>query len=81
VVDGPFAETRELVAGFWLWQVRSLGEAIEWARRCPNPSGHGEAEIEIRQVFEAEDFGDALTPELRDREERLRAQVATQKQP
>jgi hypothetical protein len=81
VVDGPFAETRELVAGFWLWQVRSLDEAIEWARRCPNPSGHGEAEIEIRQVFEAEDFGDALTPELRDREERLRAQVATQKQP
>ena len=81
VVDGPFAETRELVAGFWLWQVRSLDEAIEWARRCPNPFEHGESEIEIRQVFEAEDFGDALTPELRDREERLRAQVATQKQP
>lgn len=81
VVDGPFAETRELVAGFWLWQLRSLDEAIEWARRCPNPFEHGESEIEIRQVFEAEDFGDALTPELRDREERLRAQVATQKQP
>ena len=76
VVDGPFAETRELVAGFWLWQVRSLDEAIEWARRCPNPFEHGESEIEIRQVFEAEDFGDEFTPELRDREARLRAQVA-----
>ena len=76
VVDGPFAETRELVAGFWLWQLRSLDEAIEWARRCPNPFEHGESEIEIRQVFEAEDFGDEFTPELRDREARLRAQVA-----
>ena len=76
--DGPFAETRELVAGFWLWQLRSLDEAIEWARRCPNPFEHGESELEIRQVFEVEDFGDEFTPELRDREARLRAQVATQ---
>ena len=71
VIDGPFAETRELVAGFWLWQVRSLDEAIEWVRRCPNPFD-GESEIEIRQVFEPEDFGDALTPELRQQESRLR---------
>lgn len=71
VIDGPFAETRELIAGFWLWQVRSLDEAIEWVRRCPNPFD-GESEIEIRQVFEAEDFGDALTPELRQQESRLR---------
>ena len=76
VTDGPFTETKELVAGFWLWQLRSLDEAIEWARRCPNPFEHGESEIEIRQVFEAEDFGDEFTPELRDREARLRAQVA-----
>jgi hypothetical protein len=75
VVDGPFAETKELVAGFWLWQVKSLEEAIEWVRRCPNPHP-GESEIEIRQVFEAEDFGPALTPELRAAEERLRAQTA-----
>ena len=75
VIDGPFAETRELVAGFWLWEVKSKDEAIEWVKRCPNPTGE-ECEIEIRQVFEAEDFGDALTPELRAAEERLRADVA-----
>ncbi|HSS77781.1 MAG TPA: YciI family protein [Thermoanaerobaculia bacterium] len=75
VVDGPFAETKELVAGFWLWQVRSKEEAIEWVKRCPNPM-EGESEIEIRQVFEAEDFGAELTPELREQEERLRAQMA-----
>ncbi len=75
VIDGPFAETKELIAGFWLWQVKSKEEAIEWVKRCPNPTGD-EAEIEIRQVFEAEDFGPALTPELREKEERLRAQVA-----
>ena len=75
VVDGPFAETKELVAGFWLWQVRSLDEAIEWVKRCPNPMP-GDSEIEIRQVFEAEDFGAEFTPELRAREERLRVQAA-----
>ncbi|MFD0738744.1 YciI family protein [Lysobacter koreensis] len=74
VVDGPFAETKELVAGFWLIQVRSLDEAIEWVKRCPNPMP-GDSEIEIRQVFEAEDFGAEFTPELREQEERLRAQV------
>ena len=74
VVDGPFAETRELVAGFWLWQVRSLDEAIEWVKRCPNPH-EGPCEIEIRPVFEAEDFGTEFTPELREQEERLRAQI------
>ncbi|MBB6247982.1 hypothetical protein HDE80_003039 [Rhodanobacter sp. A1T4] len=72
VVDGPFAETKELIAGFWLWQVRSREEAIEWVKRCPNPFD-GESEIEIRQVFEAEDFGEALTPELREQERRLRS--------
>ena len=75
VIDGPFAETKELIAGFWLWQVKSLQEAIEWVKRCPNPMP-GESEIEIRQVFEAEDFGAELTPELREQEERLRAQIA-----
>ena len=74
VIDGPFAETRELVAGFWLWQVKSLGEAIEWVKRCPNPMP-GDSEIEIRQVFEAEDFGKEFTPELRAQEERLRAEA------
>ena len=74
VVDGPFAETKELVAGFWLWQVKSREEAIEWVKRCPNPMP-GESEIEIRQIFEAEDFGAALTPELREQEERLRAKL------
>jgi len=75
VVDGPFAETKELIAGFWLFQVRSKEEAIEWVRRCPNPS-EGESEIEIRQVFAPEDFGENLTPELREQEARLRAQTA-----
>src|SRR5947209_12209115 len=78
VIDGPFTETKELIAGFWLWQVRSLEEAIEWVKRCPNPTGV-EAEIEIRQVFEAEDFGAELTPELREQEERLRAQIEKKK--
>jgi hypothetical protein len=77
VVDGPFTETKELVAGFWLIQVRSIDEAIEWVKRCPNPMD-GESEIEIRQVFEADDFGDAFTPELREQEDRLRAQVEQQ---
>jgi len=75
VVDGPFTETKELVAGFWLWQVKSMEEAIEWVKRCPNPM-EGESEIEIRQVFEAEDFGAEFTPELRAQEERLRAQLS-----
>ena len=74
VVDGPFAETKELIAGFWIWRTKSLAEAIEWAKRCPNPTGQ-ESELEIRQVFEAEDFGDALTPELREQEQRLRSQT------
>jgi hypothetical protein len=78
VVDGPFAETKELIAGFWLWNVKSKEEAIEWVKRCPNPTGV-EAEIEIRQVFEAEDFGPAFTPDLREQEERLRAQVEARK--
>lgn len=72
VIDGPFTETRELVAGFWIWQVRSLDEAIEWARRCPNPMP-GPSELELRPIFEAEDFGPELTPELREQEARLRA--------
>ena len=76
VTDGPFAETKELVAGFWLWQVKSKDEAIEWVKRIPNPMPGTEPEIEIRQVFEANDFGDALTPELREREERLRSSSA-----
>ena len=75
VIDGPFAETKELVAGFWLWQVKSKEEAIEWVKRCPNPFP-GESEIEIRQVYEAEDFGAEFTPELKAQEERVRAQVA-----
>jgi len=78
VIDGPFAETKELVAGFWLIQVKSKQEAIEWMKRCPNPS-EGESEIEIRQVFESEDFGAEFTPELREQEDRLRAQVAAKK--
>jgi hypothetical protein len=78
VVDGPFAETKELVAGFWLWKCASLQEAIDWVKRCPNPMP-GDSEIEIRQVFEAEDFGEAMTPELRAQEDRLRAQVEGQK--
>ena len=74
VIDGPFAETKELIAGFWLWQVKSKEEAIEWVKRCPNPLP-GESEIEIRQVFEAEDFGLEFTPELREQEDRLRAEM------
>ncbi len=80
VVDGPFAETKELVAGFWILQAKSKEEVIEWIRRCPNPMPGQEGEIEIRQVFEAEDFGEAFTPELREQEERLRAQSAAQQQ-
>jgi len=79
VLDGPFTETKELIAGFWLWQVKSREEAIEWVRRCPNPFPDGDSEIEIRQVFEAEDFGAEFTPELREQEERLRAQVASKR--
>ena len=75
VADGPFAATSELVAGFWLWQVRDMDEAVEWVKRCPNPMP-GPSEIEIRPVFEAEDFGDALTPEAADREERVRRKLA-----
>jgi hypothetical protein len=76
VTEGPFAETKELVAGFWIWKVNSMDEAIEWVKRCPNPTGD-EAEVEIRPIFEAEDFGAEFTPELRAQEERLRAQLAT----
>src|SRR3954462_14026631 len=75
VIDGPFSESKELIAGFWLWQCRSREEAIEWAKRCPNPTGD-EAEIEIRQVFEADDFGPALTPELREQERRIGERMA-----
>jgi hypothetical protein len=75
VIDGPFAEAKELIAGFWIWQVKSMDEAVEWVKRCPNPTG-AEAEIEIRRVFEAEDFGAEFTPELREQEARLRAQAA-----
>jgi hypothetical protein len=78
VVDGPFAETKELVAGFWIWQVKSMAEAIEWVRRCPNPMP-GESTIEIRPVFAPEDFGEALTPELREKEQRLRDETAKRK--
>jgi hypothetical protein len=79
VAPGPFPETQQLIAGFWMWKVKSLEEAIAWVKKCPNPTGD-EAEIEIRQVFETEDFGDALTPELKEQEERLRAQVEKSKQ-
>ena len=78
VIDGPFAETKELIAGFWLWQVKSMAEAVEWVRRCPNPHAE-ECEIEIRPVFEAEDFGAEFTPELREQEDRLRAEIAAKK--
>lgn len=77
VIDGPFAETKELVAGFWLWEVNSLEEAIEWVKRCPNPMNE-ESDIEIRPVFEAADFGEAYTPELQERDEQLRSQIASQ---
>jgi hypothetical protein len=75
VIDGPFSETKELVAGFWIWQVKSMEEALEWVRRCPDPMPDEEAEIEIRPVFEAEDFGAEFTPELRAQEERIRAEI------
>jgi hypothetical protein len=75
VTDGPFAETKELIAGYWLWQCKSRDEAIEWVKRCPNPMPGEESEIEIRQIFEAEDFGAEFTPELREQEERQRAEI------
>ena len=75
VIDGPFAETKELVAGYWLWQVKSMDEALEWVRRCPDPMPGEESEIEIRPVFEAEDFGAEFTPELRAQEDRLRSEL------
>ena len=78
VIDGPFTETKELIAGFWLWQCKSKEEAIEWAKRCPNPTGE-ESELELRQVFEADDFGAEFTPELRDAEERMRKEIAARK--
>jgi len=78
VIDGPFAETKELVAGFWLWKVKSKDEAIEWVKRCPNPMP-GDSEIEIRQVFEAEDFGEQFTPELKEQAERVYTQVSAKK--
>ena len=80
VVDGPFAETKELIAGFWIWQVRSMDEAVEWARRCPEPMPGEDAELELRPVFEAEDFGEELTPELRAQEDRLRKELQRQQQ-
>src|SRR5437773_10916865 len=79
VVDGPFAETKELVAGFWLWQVKSIEKAVEWVRRCPDPMPGEESTIEIRPVIEAEDFGKEFTPELRAQEERLRAEIERQR--
>jgi hypothetical protein len=79
VTDGPFAETKELIAGFWLWQVKNLAEAVAWVKRCPDPMPGSEAEIEIRPLFEAADFGPELTPELREQESRLRAREATPK--
>ena len=79
VIDGPFAETKELVAGFWLWECKSLEEAIAWVKKCPNPMPGEDSEIEIRRIYEAEDFGEALTPEERAREDRLRDQLAARK--
>jgi hypothetical protein len=79
VIDGPFSETKELIAGYWLWQVKSMDEALEWARRCPDPMPGEESEIEIRPVYETEDFGDAFTPEQRAQEDRLRAEVERQR--
>lgn len=76
VTDGPFAETKELIAGYWIWNVKSMNEAVEWAKKCPNPTG-AESELEIRQVFESEDFGEAFTPELREKEEKMRQQIVT----
>ena len=79
VIDGPFTETKELIAGYWIWQVKSMDEAVEWVKRCPNPTG-ADSEIEIRQVFELEDFGAELTPELREQEKRVLAEVAGRQQ-
>ena len=79
VVDGPFAETKELIAGFWIWKVKSMDDAVEWAKRCPNPHP-SDSELEIRQIFENEDFGEEFTPELRAQEDRLRAQIAKNEQ-
>ncbi len=79
VIDGPFAETKELVAGYWLWECKSLQEAIEWVKKCPNPMPGEDSDIEIRRIYEAEDFGDSFTPEERQREERLRSQIEAQK--
>ena len=79
VIDGPFAETKELIAGYWLFEAKSMAEAIEWVKRAPNPSPGTESEIEIRQVFETSDFGPEFTPELREQEERLREQLATKR--
>jgi hypothetical protein len=79
VIDGPFAETKDLIAGYWIWQVKSMEEAVEWVRRCPDPMPGEESEIEIRPVFEADDFGKEFTPELRAQEERLRAEVERQR--
>ena len=79
VTDGPFTETKELIAGYWIWQVKSMDEAVEWVKRCPNPTG-ADGEIEIRQVFELEDFGAELTPELREQEKRVLAEVAARQQ-
>lgn len=78
VVDGPFPETKELIAGYWIWQVASMDEAIEWVKRCPNPMGE-ESEIEIRSLYEAADFGEAFSPELREQEDRLRAEIAARR--
>ena len=78
VIDGPFAETKELIAGYWIWKVKSMDEALEWARRCPNPMPGEEGVLELRAIFDAEDFGDALTPELRAQEDRLRADIERQ---
>jgi hypothetical protein len=78
VIDGPFMETKELIAGFWLWKVNSMEDAVEWAKRCPNPH-HGESELEIRRVYELEEFGAELTPEAREREERLRKEIESRK--
>jgi len=81
VSDGPFAQTKDVVAGFWIWKVKSMDEAIEWIKRCPDPMPGEEAEIEIRPIFETEDFGKELTPELRAQEERLRSEVGRQRRP
>jgi hypothetical protein len=78
VIDGPFTETKELIAGYWMWQVRSMEEAVEWLKRCPNPHP-GETEVEIRPVFEANDLGENFTPELREKEQRLREKIAAKK--